>query len=163
MDEKKGCKIAALLISVAVVFLSLQDITDWSLVGIYDGCGLCSRLLYPFFHAGIIHALLNVWCMVSVVFIYDVSLSRLIFGYITALSIPTCCLSVVPTVGLSGLVFVLFGSISFEVGRKLYYQLWMTTYLVIGFLFPNTNACVHLYCYIVGLLVALLNKPVKLD
>lgn len=163
MDEKKGCKVAALLISVAVVFLALQDITDWSSVGIFDGCGLRSRLLYPFFHVGIIHALLNVWCMLSVVFVYNVSLSRLIFGYIAALSIPTCCLSVVPTVGLSGLVFALFGSISFEVGRRLYYQLWMATYIIIGFLFPNTNAWIHLYCYIVGLLVALLNKTVKLD
>lgn len=161
MDEKKGCKVAALLISVVVVCLSLQDMTDWSSVGIFDGCGLRPRLLYPFFHVGIIHAVLNVWCMLSVVFIYNVSLSRLSFGYAAALSIPDCCLSSIPTVGLSGLVFALFGSLSFEVRRRLYYQSWMAAYLIIGFLFPNTNAWVHLYCYIIGLVWALLNKPIK--
>lgn len=60
-----------------------------------------------------------------------------------------------------GACFALFGSLSFEVGRKVYYQLWMLTYLIIGFLFPGTNAWVHLYCYLAGCLIALLNKPVK--
>ncbi len=161
MDEKKGCKVAALLITVVVVCLSLQETTDWSSVGIFDGCGLRSRLLYPFFHVSIIHALLNAWCMLSVVFIYNVSLSRLSFSYAVALSIPGYCLSAIPTVGLSGLVFALFGSLSFEVKRRLYYQSWMAAYLAIGFLFPNTNAWVHLYCYIIGLVWALLNKPIK--
>ena len=116
---------------------------------------------YPFYHVGIVHALLNAWCLLSVVFIYDISMLRLCLAYIIAVFIPFICLSDTPTVGLSGLVFALFGSISFEVGRKVYYQLWMIAYLIIGFVFPNTNAWVHLYCYLAGCAVALLNKPVK--
>lgn len=65
-----------------------------------------------------------------------------------------------PTVGLSGVVYVLFGSISFEVLRKRYYQCWMLFYIGIGFFMPNTNAWLHLYCYLCGFVVALLNKPI---
>lgn len=163
MDKKKAGKISALIISILVFCLALQHVDNWEAVGIYSGCGLTCRVLYTFYHANLLHALLNAWCLLSVVFIYDTSVWRLLIAHIIACTIPAICLSDIPTVGLSGVVFALFGSISFEVERKAYYQLWMLAYLVVGFLFPNTNAWVHLYCYIVGLLVALLNKPVKLD
>ncbi len=161
MDKKKAAKVTSLLVLILVFCFSLQDIADWSAVGIFTGCGLGCRLSYPFFHVGILHALLNAWCLLSVVFIYDISLLRLCLAYGIAVFVPSFCMSDIPTVGLSGLVFALFGSISFEVGRKVYYQLWMLAYLIIGFLFPNTNAWVHLYCYLAGCMVALLNKPVK--
>ncbi len=162
MDKTKTTKAVSLLISIIVCCLALQDIQDWSAVGIFTGCGPGCRLSYPFYHANMIHAALNAWCLLSVVFIYKVPLWRLAFAYIVAVSVPAFCLSCVPTVGLSGLVFTLFGSVSFEVERKVYYQLWMVVYLVIGFLFPDTNAWVHLYCYLAGYLTALLNKPVKI-
>lgn len=148
--------------SILVFCLSFQDIADWSAVGVFSGCGLCSRLRYPFFHAGLLHAALNSWCLLSVVFIYEISLLRLVLAYCIAVSAPSLCLSDIPTVGLSGLVFALFGSISFEVERKAYYQLWMIAYLIIGFFFTNTNAWVHLYCYLAGCAAALINKPVKI-
>ena len=162
MDKKKAAKAMSLLVSILVFCLSLQDMTDWYAVGIYTGCGLGCRMLYPFYHANVLHATLNAWCLLSVIFIYDISLWRFFLSYIIAVTIPSFCLSGIPTVGLSGVVFALFGSISFEVQRKAYYQLWMLAYLVAGFFFPNTNALVHLYCYMAGGAVALLNKPVKI-
>ena len=162
MDKKKAAKAMSLLVSILVFCLSLQDMTDWYAVGIYTGCGLDCRMLYPFYHANVLHATLNAWCLLSVIFIYDISLWRFFLSYIIVVTIPSFCLSGIPTVGLSGVVFALFGSISFEVQRKAYYQLWMLAYLVAGFLFPNTNALVHLYCYMAGGAVALLNKPVKI-
>lgn len=162
MDKKKAGKILALIIAILVYILAIQGTQDWLVVGIYSGCGLSCCLLYPFYHANLLHAILNAWCLLSVVFIYDTSLWRLVIAYIIAVSVPSFCLSDIPTVGLSGVVFALFGSISFEVERKAYYQLWMLAYLVVGFLFPNTNAWVHLYCYIAGVAIALLNKPVKI-
>ena len=149
MGKTKTTKAVSLLISIIVCCLALQDIQDWSEVGIFKDCGPGCRMSYPFYHVNIIHAALNAWCLLSV-------------AYISAVSVPVLCLSNIPTVGLSGLVFVLFGSVSFEVERKVHYQLWMVVYLVIGFLFPGTNAWVHLYCYLVGCLAALLNKPVKI-
>lgn len=172
MDTKKTAKITALIISIGVLCLTLMDNIDYTAVGIYAGCGTTSRLLYTFFHAGMVHAVINVWCLLSVVFIYDISLWRLLLSYSIAATIPIDTLTqlitphsslLIPSVGLSGLVFALFGSISFEVERKVYYQLWMIAYIIIGFLFPNTNAWLHLYCYLAGGIVALLNKPIIIN
>lgn len=162
MDKVSFAKFTALVISVFVFGIALLDVQDWSAVGVYKGCPLLSRLLYSFFHANLLHAALNAWCLLSVVFIYSISVWRVLSAFIIAVAVPACCLSVTPTVGMSGIVFVLFGSISFEVLRKSYYQLWMLAYIVLGFIFPNTNAWVHLYCYLAGLIIAFLNKPVKL-
>lgn len=166
MDKRKMEKVAALVIGATVVLLSFAP-TDWYTVGIYGGCGLQGRFLYSFYHANILHATLNAWCLLSLVFIYDITIWRLLLAYAIAIFIPVDTLAVfsdsmaTPTVGLSAVVFILFGSISFEVRRKWYYQAWMWLYLFVGFLFPNTNAWLHLYCYLAGLVVALLNKPVK--
>ena len=139
MDTRKMEKITALVISTIVVGLSFFKVWDWQTVGIYAGSDIAGRVLYPFFHANILHASLNSWCLLSMVFIYDIGIWRLVLAYIIA---------------------VIFGSISFEVLRKQYYQLWMIFYLTAGFLFPHTNAILHLWCYMLGFLVALLNKPI---
>ena len=162
-------KIAALAIAAAVMGLSLSGIKDWQTVGLYPGCGWRGRLLYSFFHANLLHAALNAWCLVSMVFIYDIRIGRLLLSFVLAVTVPVGIINRVvggftlPTVGLSGVVFVLFGSLSFEVLRKGYYQMWMLVYLAAGFLSPNTNAWLHLYCYLAGLAMALLNKPIKIN
>lgn len=161
MDEKKTTRLTALIISVIIIGLSFIKIYDWHSVGIYQGCTLACRFIYPFFHANLMHALVNAWCLLSVVFVYDnISRLRIAFAYLVTISAPAFSLE--PTVGLSGVVYVLFGSISFEVGRRLYYQLWVLFYLCIGFFFPYTNAWLHLYCYACGVVAAILNKPLKI-
>ena len=167
MDGRKTAKIAALAVGIAAVPLSFQHPVDWNAVGIYAGCHWYGRLAYPFFHANILHCVLNLWCMLSVVFIYDIGIWRMILAYLFAVTAPVDALDALlsfdnPTIGLSGVVYVLFGSISFEVLRKWYYQSWMLFYIAIGFLFPNTNAWLHLYCYLCGFVVALFNKPVEI-
>ena len=169
METRKVEKIASLVIAVLVMVLSFYKTDLWEDVGIYAGCGLSGRFLYSFFHANFLHAALNVWCFLSVMFIYDVSIWRLLLAFAVASSFPVNMLHsltggfMTPTVGLSAVVFFLFASISFEVVRKWYYQGWMLFYLVIGFIFPNTNAVLHLYCYLCGFLYALLNKPIKIS
>lgn len=162
MDTRKVEKITAIVIALLVMCLSVFGTDDWLSVGIYAGCSLWGRVLYPFFHANILHAALNAWCLLSIIFIYDVSCLRLLFAYIIAVTVPVGAFGTdIPTVGLSGVVFVLFGSLSFEVRRKAYYQMWMLFYLAAGFVFPNTNAWLHLYCYAVGIVAGVLNKPIK--
>lgn len=153
--------IAALCIHVAG---SLFSQYDWHTVGIYSGCPLPGRMLYPFFHANWLHVCLNVWCLWSIVFLYDIRAGRLLAAYLVATTFPAglFCKWNEPTVGLSGVIFFLFGRLSFEVLRKWYWQAWMSGYLLLGFCFPNTNAWLHLYCYVIGLLIAFLNRPIKI-
>ena len=167
MDARKVEKITALLISAIIVCLAFSENWVWHFVSIFAGSNMSFRFLYPFFHTNMFHALLNSWCLLSIIFIYDIGIGRLLSAYMIAVTVPVDTLGYFtpmdsPTVGLSGLVFALFGSISFEVLRKRYYQLWMLFYLVAGFLFPGINAVLHLWCYVLGLIMALLNKPVKI-
>nr|DAE73963.1 MAG TPA: Protein GlpG-like protein [Caudoviricetes sp.] len=166
--RRKKEKATSLLLAFAVIVLSLIGSSNWYSIGIYAGGSWVGRLLYPFFHASVVHASLNAWCLVCLMFIYDIKLSRLFLAYIVAITFPINTLSHVltfptlPTVGLSGVVFFLFGTISFEVGRRLYYQSWMLFYLIVGFFFPNTNAWLHLYCYLCGVVFSLLNYPITI-
>ena len=165
MGTGKVEKVAAIVIALLVTVLPFLQVADWHSVGIYSHCHLSARLAYPFFHANLFHALLNAWCLLSMVFIYKVSLLRMLFAYTVAVTMPVDTLGTFlpldsPTVGLSGVVYVLFGTISFEVARKRYFQCWMLFYIAVGFFFPNTNAWLHLYCYLCGFIAALLNKPI---
>lgn len=92
MDKKKVEKIASLIVALVAFCLSFVQVTDWAAVGIYADCGLACRMLYPFFHANVLHAALNAWCLLSIVFIYDISLWRLICSYVVAVTVPvTTC------------------------------------------------------------------------
>ena len=158
---KRFLKIFTLSALVIVLTLSMVPITDWSVVGVSRGCALSSRLCYPFFHASLLHAALNAWCFVSILFLYDLSWPQVAVAYIIAVVAPDFALSSVPTVGLSGVCFALLGSIAFQVKRKRYYNACMALYITLGFLFPLVNGWLHLYSYVAGLFVGFLTMPLS--
>lgn len=166
MVRRKEAQIAALAYVVVVLVLRLVSVPA-ELVGIYPGAPFVHRLFYPFFHANWWHCLVNCWCLLSIAFLYEVNLPMVIGAFIVAASFPYNALSflyatpVVPTIGMSGVCYALLGRYSLLVRRKLYYQCWMLFFIGIGFFFPTSNACLHLYCYAVGVLLSFLNKPLK--
>lgn len=145
--------------AVAILCLCCCDVNG-SDVGVSFQSPVMARLLYSFFHANIFHALINLWCFLSIMFIYEASLMRLLFAFAVAILVPDWALSVTPTVGLSCVCYALLGSYSFEVQRKLYYLSWMVIYIGIGFFLPGVNAMIHLYAYSVGLIYSLLFSPI---
>ena len=78
MDTRKMEKVTTLIIAIVTVCLSFFSVWDWEVVGVYVGCDLYGRILYPFFHANLLHATLNAWCLLSIVFIYDIKIWRLL-------------------------------------------------------------------------------------
>ena len=52
----------AVILSAVLMLLCIFDI-DAADVAIYAGCSIANRLLYPFFHANILHCLLHVYCL----------------------------------------------------------------------------------------------------
>lgn len=154
-------KIASLLTAVAILLMSFTYVPDWSSVGVAEGSPLAPRFVYPFFHASPLHAVVNAWCLLCIVFLYDVSVSRLLTAYIVAMAVPGVLLSEVPTVGLSCVCYFLLGTLIFQVKRKLYFLFSTALYIAVGFLFPSVNALIHLYGYLAGLLVGLLNAPLS--
>lgn len=165
MVHEKKAKTIALIFTAIVMILCLFDIPT-SVTGIYPGCPFTSRLTYHFFHAGLLHAAVNCWCILSVAFIYEISAWRLLATFMAASSFPVDTLSFlnpcsIPTVGASGICYALLGGLSFTVTRKAYFQAWMAVFIAVGFLFNGTNPWLHLYCYICGIVIGFLNKPVR--
>ncbi|MBD5243665.1 MAG: rhomboid family intramembrane serine protease [Barnesiella sp.] len=153
-------KTTGLLVALCILLSSLIYVPDWSVVGISNDCNILQRLCYSLFHASFIHAVVNAWCFVSIIIIYDVMLWRIIVAYAVAVLAPDFVLSSTPTVGLSAVCFALLGSIAFQVKRKLYYNGCMVVYIAIGIIFPNINGWLHLYSYVAGLIVGFLTMPV---
>lgn len=153
-------KTTGLLIAAAILLSAMIYVPDWYIVGVSKGCDILQRIGYSVFHASFIHAAVNAWCFVSILFLYDVSWWKMSLAYVIAVAVPDCVLSTTPTVGLSAVCFALLGMVAFEVKRKLYYNGCMALYIALGFLFPLVNGWLHLYSYVAGLLVGFLNMPI---
>lgn len=159
-------KSTALVLAGLILLFSLASVfyggPECIAIGVFRGASWLSRLGYSFFHASFLHASLNAWCFLSIIFIYEVSWRRLLMAYLIAVCVPDFILSpsFCPTVGLSAVCFALFGLIAFSVRRKLYYHFCMALYIFFGFLFPFVNGWIHLYSYLAGLLVGLLVMPI---
>lgn len=166
MARETAAKAAALAISAVTIILCVGFDMPADRVGICSGSPVIHRLTYHFFHVSIPHVLMNDWCLLSVVFLYDISWLTLLGAFLIAASFPADSLSAIlpgafslPTIGLSGVCYALMGRIAFMTERKIYYQLWLWFYIALGFAFPNVNGWLHLYCYLVGLFIGLINKP----
>lgn len=170
MLRRKETKTAALVLSLAVMLVFLLgkllgwDMTLW---GIDAHFSWPQRLTYHFAHASLIHAGLNVWCLLSIVFTFDVPISYLIWAYALASSCPCLILGSQPTIGLSGICFALLGLVSWQ-ANKVRYHLWVTLFIALGFLttllfhFAIANL-LHAYCYVTGVAVGFLNTPAPLQ
>lgn len=146
-----GSKWTALAIGVAALALPPFDGS-----GIYVGCSWLARLSYPLFHVGLLHAFCNAWCLISLVFYYDLPWWKTALAFVAAISIPPCLLSATPVVGMSGVCFALMGLTVPTVYHKAMFLGWISVFLILGFLFPNVAAWVHVYCFTVGLLAGLI-------
>lgn len=159
MVSEKTTKVIALSIVVAILALSIAS-PDFSVVGISRGASWRARLAYPFFHVNLLHCLFNAWTLLAVAFLLRPKPIMLMMSYIIAISIPTLCLSEVPTVGLSGVIFSLCGYAA-TIVRTTKLWLWvMAVNIAVGFVIPCINGWVHAYCFSCGLLVGLLIMPI---
>ena len=169
MLRRKKTKIAALLLSLAMIILLFTDISPYD-VGIYKERGtLPFRVLsltpsnsfysinsftYHFFHANALHIFLNLWCFLSCVFLADMSAGKLFAAYLIACTAPA--VSPMPTVGFSGVCFALLGLIMWQSGNKLEYNACVLLGIVLPFVIvPHAvNNLLHLYCYAVAVMAA---------
>ena len=166
-----------MVVQVVVVPVGFADGLD--AVALSPGCTLSARLLYPFFHGSFLHALLNCWVLLCLVFYYNIGIGNMLLAYLVAVTVPTGNYSLftihyslvsAPTVGFSSVVFCLLGITSWLVERKLYYHCWIGSFIAMGYILPYLcsvygltvavpNNLLHIYCYVVGLLVGFLNAP----
>ena len=126
-------------------------------IGIYPNADW-RRSLYPFFHASFLHWLLNMVAFLEIVFYTKIRLHYILFSYFIAISyFPDNPFDRgLPTIGFSGVVFAMLGSVCFHMKFRPMFVLGIVFPLLLGFLFPCVNAALHAYCYIAGWMVGLL-------
>ncbi len=163
MQERDHAKTASLVVGcivMAMAFCRLCGMSGMSL-GIYPSCPLYARLLHPLAHAGIIHATLNVYVWLQIVFFCGVRSRQLLTAWVIACSCPAAVATWGGTVGthvvgLSGVVYTLLGELSLRAKAPVSFHLWVAAYLAMGWLVGGVAVGFHLYCYVAGRLSALI-------
>ena len=158
MVPRKFEKSLSLALAAAVLILSatVRPSTELTL---HYGCGLAARIAYSLFHGSVLHALLNAWCLLSIVFIHNISWCRLFAAWAIAISVPSVLLSDTPVVGLSAVCFALLGMIFAIAARPWAFLLWLVPYFALGFAVPCIAGLLHLYAFTVGAAISLLTRP----
>lgn len=159
MVQTSASRLIALALSLLFIVQGCA-VTSPSWVGLYAGAPVLARLAYPWFHGGVLHALCNAWCLLSIVFYYGCSLRRLSVAFFIAVSMPSVCLSATPAIGFSGVLYAVLGLMSFSVKRRLYWQGYLWLGILLGLLIPHLAVAVHAYCFAVGTLFAFFSAPI---
>lgn len=149
---------------------------------VFRGALLC-RLAYPFIHAHPLHAAVNGWVLLQLAFRTPLTLHRLLLAFVVAWSCPAF-IAVWPTagtylfvgtsamvdpsamtaltagpstvVGLSGVLYALFGMWMPRVANRLRYNAIVALWLAAGLCTTSVAVGLHLYCYLLGILLSIL-------
>lgn len=149
--RNRKTKWAALIIAIIISLLLIPDVPYHS-VGIYKDCPFINRLTYHFFHANIIHLVLNIWCFLHCVFLCNIGIGRWLTAFIIASAAP--CLDTTPAIGLSGICFAFLGMLSLHVPNKRQYHTYIILCLSIQLLLaPHAIAvALHTWCYLAAII-----------
>ena len=146
---------------------------------------LLCRLAYPFIHAHPLHAAVNGWVLLQLAFRTPLTLRRLLLAFVVAWSCPAF-IAVWPTagtdlfvgisamvdpsamtaltaaqstvVGLSGVLYALFGMWMPRVANRLRYNVIVALWLAAGLCATSVAVGLHLYCYLLGILLSILHS-----
>ena len=123
-------------------------------VTIHAGCSWWERALAPLFHAQLLHAFLNVWCLTAISFYYAPRGLDYVLAYLIAVACP--CAHTTGLCGLSCVCFALLGMTIWRVRSKRVYVLALVPALVIGLLLPHVAGWQHVYAFAAGVLIKVL-------
>ena len=130
-------------------------------MGLSDGCTLCQRISYPFFHQNVFHAAINLYVFHQCYRAIPCGMCHMVTFYLIAISYPF--LASVPIIGLSCFIYAYMGFIAPYVENKVRYNTIIFLYISIGIFIPCMAVGVHIYCYVLGLLWGYLNAPLCQD
>lgn len=159
MAKRTKEEIAAPLLLTAATIMVYISGASLHTFGLCEGMDWYARFTYQFLHISIWHMLINLWSLWGIATTYKLRIWHLVTAYLISAS--PFFYRDIPTIGLSGLCFSLMGIIWYQVLHAKLYHCWIIGFILIGFLFPGTDARLHLYCYAIGFIIGWLNKPVK--
>lgn len=115
------------------------------------------RFAYVFFHAGWLHLICNVMCIVAIVrSAFRITAPMVAAAYIIAVLSPMS--HDIVTFGGSGVCYALLGMMAWQSIAPCRFHGIMAVFLTLGFFSPSVNAMLHLFCYVEGVLFGWLWK-----
>lgn len=120
--------------------------------GFTNESGVVSHLVYSFQHANIWHLLCNLLALWLIRNKIDIAPAYCIAFAASYLPM----FVVAPTLGLSGLLFAIFGIMWGKTGKAMSALKAGMPTIVITFFLPQVNGLLHLYCYAAGIAYGLL-------
>ena len=156
-------KLTSLLLTIVLALMMLTDHQTRMELSLSQGTALMDyhRLTYMLIHANIIHLLLNVYCLLTLVFVCRVKAKCFLIGTIIACAIPTGMLSDIPMCGMSVLNFSLTGySIMLCRDNLTRVKCIAANIALISFtiFIPGIAAIPHAYGFILGMASAIIIK-----
>lgn len=161
MVREKIEKTTTVILVIIMITISGFYVPDWQNVGLHYNSTITARCIYSFLHVSVLHAVINSWCLLGLVFGYHIKTWQFVTAYIIAISAPSFTIMSLPTVGLSVICFTLFGIITPTVYKPFKFVACVIPMLICGFFLPQVNAKIHLYGFITGIFVGILNMPIK--
>lgn len=162
-DTRLDKNITLLLCLLSIILWAISPSQHpWG--AIYVGSTIFERATYPFFHANLMHLALNIWVILNLVFNYGARVKHIIIGYVIAVLFPVDTIYMLsrdsslllPTVGLSSIIFAMIGLVEPARSRRVIFYSWVFAYLILGFILPATNGWVHLYCFSIAFALRLI-------
>lgn len=145
-----------MLLCIACLPLSFGLIPPQS-VALSPSAPLWHHLTYHFIHAGPLHWLCNSAALLSIAFHFRLTWRNLLTAFCVCSLLPPC--SPIPVVGLSAIVYYLFGRCALATARPGRFASLVLLSIACGLLLPRVAAGMHLAAFIAGLLLAALNYP----
>lgn len=152
-------KTASLLYAVILIVLFALPISI-DKVGLTEG-DMIRRITYQHFHANVWHLLCNLWALLTFSFIVRTPLYKFIFAFAVSATYPFVDSNLI--VGLSGMLYCLAGMYAFNnptLKGIVRYNILSLGFILIGMIFPFIGVGIHLYCYTIGAIYSLFNKPI---
>lgn len=114
--------------------------------GFSSGGNILYHFTYIFCHANIFHCLCNLFVLWGIKNKFD-----MIGSYAVGVAGSFLPMYVsAPTVGMSGMLFAMFGMMWGKTGKLLESMKTALPILLLMMLIPNINGLLHLYCYVIG-------------
>lgn len=141
------------IILLTVFILSHNHQSDY---GYYKGSSFVLHIIYPFFHANIIHLAGNIFAL----YFACKHIKQLFYAYIISVLSSFIAYSPLPTIGLSGVIYAFVGLLGFLPNKNISKGAkgLFLSYIVIGLIVPSLNGVLHLCCVVIGSILFSINK-----
>lgn len=156
MENLKKTSVLIIVLAVIVLHVISPDISRY---GVGIGSPAWTRLTYSFFHASWLHLLINIYVLLTLGFALDLRMGELVISYVLACAVPSFCIGVLPTVGLSGMIYAMLGMRTMRNSNPGSVILNVVLITAASIFLSHIAWRLHAYCYCSGLLISVLSTP----